>query len=257
MQPTQTSQMPPVQQAYAQPAQQGGNGGTSKGLIIGIVVAAVVLVIAIVCIVVLVLPGSSGNDEAQQETQSTQVTYTVPNVVGKSLSVAQQELTNAGYSAKVEYADGEQDKVLSQSPSANTSLDKGSTVTITVGKGVNGTHEVELTVTNPRDNAPVSSMITLDANDEVIPDLETRRYTRAEIEAMNLSDAELYIARNSIVAHMGYIFQYQPNTEFFTKNCSWYRPTTHSYSLQGIPSENAETILAIEHARNSWYPEIK
>lgn len=55
----------------------------------------------------------------------------------------------------------------------------------------------------------------------------------------------------------GIVSQYEPNTQFFLTNCSWYNPVNTSYKLEGIPSENAATILEIEHARNSWYPEIK
>lgn len=253
-QPQGVNQMPAVAPVAAQVAQTNASSKTNTGLIVGIIVAAVVLVIAIVCIVVFVL--GPNNDKANQK-QETQTAMAVPSVTNMSLSQAQSTLSSAGYSVDVEYSDGEKDVVLKQSPTAGTKLEKGSKVTLTVGKGTNGTHEVSLTVTNPRTNTPVTSTIRLNGNDEVIPDLLTKKYTRAEIEAMNLSDAELYIARNSIVAHQGYIFQYQPNTEFFTKNCSWYHPTTHQYSLNGIPSENATTILDIEHARNSWYPEIK
>lgn len=114
-----------------------------------------------------------------------------------------------------------------------------------------------LTVQNPRTGQTVTETIRLNEDKGVIKDILTHRYTRAEIEALNLSDAELYIARNEIVARSGYRFQYEPNTQFFLTNCSWYNPVNTSYKLEGIPSENAATILEIEHARNSWYPEIK
>ena len=64
----------------------------------------------------------------------------VPNVVGKSQSAATSELTNAGLkvSTKQSYSDTvASGNVISQSPSSGNSVDKGSTVTITVSKGKN------------------------------------------------------------------------------------------------------------------------
>lgn len=257
-QPSATKQMPPVQNnaSYSAQVNSPKKSGSNTGLIVGIIVAAVVLIIAIVCVVVFVVkPGASPANTQSGSVRSSSTT--VPNVVSKDVTSATNTLSAAGYTVKITYVDGEKDVVLEQSPRSGSDLKSGSEVLLSVGKGTTGTREVDLTVTNPRNGQVVSSMITLNINDEVIPDLLSRRYSRAEIEAMNLSDAELYIARNSIVAHQGYIFKYQPNTEFFRRNCSWYNPVYNDYNLTGIPSDNATTILEIEKARNSWYPEIK
>lgn len=60
--------------------------------------------------------------------------YTVPNVVGASLSDAQAAIEAAGYASVVSYVDSDakDDVVISTDPTAGTRLDPGSTVTLTV-----------------------------------------------------------------------------------------------------------------------------
>ena len=103
----------------------------------------------------------------------------------------------------------------------------------------------------------MTSTIRFFGNDGVIPDIMTRPYTRAEIEAMGLTDAELYIARNEIVARTGYRFQYPGNLVFFQTYAPWYNPVNSSYNLQGVVADNAATIAEIERDRGSWYLDIK
>lgn len=110
---------------------------------------------------------------------------------------------------------------------------------------------------NPNTNQGVSAQIRRASGGYVIPDSSTRAYTRAEIEAMNLNDAELFIARNEIAARSGYIFHNDTLRQYFIDNCSWYNPVSSSYDTAGIPGENMKVILEIERARGSWYPELK
>ena len=62
---------------------------------------------------------------------------TVPDVVGKSASEAQQELEEAGFKVnrEFEYSDKESGNVVSQDPSGGSTAEEGSTVTITVSQG--------------------------------------------------------------------------------------------------------------------------
>lgn len=116
---------------------------------------------------------------------------------------------------------------------------------------------VSLYAVNPHTNQGVTVTVNRTPSGFIIPDSTTRAYTRAEIEAMNLTDAELFLARNEIVARSGYIFHNDNLRQYFIDNCSWYSPVNTSYNLSGIPADNAAVILEIERARGSWYPDIK
>lgn len=120
-----------------------------------------------------------------------------------------------------------------------------------------GAGTVNLYAVNPHTNQGVTTQVRRASGGYVIPDSSSRAYTRAEIEAMNLSDAELFIARNEIVARQGYIFHNDNLRQYFIDNCSWYNPVNTSYNLTGIPASNVQILLDLEHARGSWYPDIK
>ena len=64
-------------------------------------------------------------------------TATVPNVVGESVSQATAALNTAGLNYKLNYVDSDapQNQVVHQSPGANSSVPKASTVTLEVSKG--------------------------------------------------------------------------------------------------------------------------
>lgn len=71
--------------------------------------------------------------------QSKPANITVPYVVGKSRSDAENELKNAGFEVKISDAYDDSvsaGKIISQSPNSGTSLAKGQTVYIYVSKGV-------------------------------------------------------------------------------------------------------------------------
>jgi serine/threonine-protein kinase len=71
-------------------------------------------------------------------TKAQPTTVTVPNVVGATSNAASSKLTAAGFTVRTQTqstSDRSQDgKVISQSPGANSTANKGSTVTIVVGK---------------------------------------------------------------------------------------------------------------------------
>ena len=66
------------------------------------------------------------------------------------------------------------------------------------------------------------SLLPENADSEyVLPDSNTRYYTRQELEA--LSDEELYYARNEIYARLGRKFKSDVLNEYFSSK-SWYVP---------------------------------
>jgi serine/threonine-protein kinase len=71
---------------------------------------------------------------------SGQSQVTVPDTIGQTQDEATTTLTSAGFKVKVQtqtvISDSDDGRVLNQSPSGGSSADKGSTVTITVGKKV-------------------------------------------------------------------------------------------------------------------------
>lgn len=239
----------------------------SKNVIIGIVIAVVVIILAVVVFVVL---GTKPTEKVEvketikEETVETKSNVSIPVLEGLSEDSAKAVLKALGLPCEVEYIDDKEKLVLEQSPESGKEVPADTKVTIKVGNGKSSVtsemgkaRTVKLTVTNPRNGQVVTSDIKLDSNDEVIPDLLTRKYTADEIRALGLSDAELYIARNSIVAKSGYIFHYEPNTQFFIDNCAWYKPTSSEYDLGGIGGANAGVIREVEASHDSWYLEIK
>lgn len=91
--------------------------------------------------------------------------------------------------------------------------------------------------------------------DYVLPDSAMRLLSPVELKDM--SDYELFIARNEIFARHGRVFQKQELREHFGSK-SWYRGTVspEAFSdsmLSDIERKNIEIIKAIEQSRNSQY----
>jgi serine/threonine-protein kinase len=85
-----------------------------------------------------VLPGSTVNIVVAQAPPPPNNTASVPNVVGRPGDVATSTLTGAGFNVRAQTQDvgqkGQDNKVLSQNPAGGSTLNKGSTVTIIVGR---------------------------------------------------------------------------------------------------------------------------
>jgi len=73
----------------------------------------------------------------------------VPYVIGDSESEARSKLTAAGFDVEVALFDGYQAVVLDQSPRRGTMADRGSTVTINVGRGIATTTRPPTQTTSP------------------------------------------------------------------------------------------------------------
>lgn len=91
--------------------------------------------------------------------------------------------------------------------------------------------------------------------DYVLPDSATRLLSSAELQDM--SDYELFVARNEIFARHGRTFQKQELKDHFGSK-SWYHGTVSpeafsDATLSDVERKNIETIKAIEQSRNSQY----
>lgn len=94
-----------------------------------------------------------------------------------------------------------------------------------------------------------------DSNGYVLPESSSRTYSNAELEEM--SDYELYLARNEIFARHGRIFKNSDLQEYFGSK-SWYDPryTPEEFSesmLNANEKANIERMAKIEQDRNSPY----
>ena len=93
--------------------------------------------------------------------------------------------------------------------------------------------------------------------DFILPDSSTRYYSEAELS--ELSDRELYIARNEIYARYGRGFKNQDLVDYFSGK-DWYSQqyTPEAFDAMASPlndyeRKNADAIRAIETSRNSPY----
>jgi len=82
----------------------------------------------------------------------------------------------------------------------------------------------------------------------VMPESNTRKLTREELERMGLQ--QLYLARNEIFARFGYDFSSPFLRQYFEAQ-SWYQrvPGFKSPNLSKLESDNADLILAVEKSK--------
>lgn len=92
--------------------------------------------------------------------------------------------------------------------------------------------------------------------DYILPESDSRRYTRAELEG--LSAWELYLARNEVFARYGRQFKNDDLADYFSSQ-PWYNGEYSPEDFDGwfSPNEyeraNTDLIMEIEHERNSPY----
>lgn len=99
---------------------------------------------------------------------------------------------------------------------------------------VSNSNSVTLTVT-AKNGSILSGTVRRDSDDFVIPDSSSRAYSVSELRAMNLTDAELCVARNEIFARGGYNFS-NSNLQTYFDNCSWYTNGGSKFDLEpGTP----------------------
>lgn len=130
--------IPPQNRQPGQPAPQ--NKTNKKAVTAIVVLSSVIIVAAITLIVFLLLPRSDKptSDPASGSISSGSASITMPNCVNMSMEYAKTNLENAGLVVETEYEysnDVTKDSVIKQSIDADSQVESGSTVTLTVSKG--------------------------------------------------------------------------------------------------------------------------
>jgi hypothetical protein len=82
----------------------------------------------------------------------------------------------------------------------------------------------------------------------IIPDSSTRRLTRND--TVQLSVAQIRIARNEIFARHGFTFSSADMQEYFSQ-FSWYRPVPGEISLNEVELANIRLLQQAERARGT------
>ena len=102
------------------------------------------------------------------------------------------------------------------------------------------------------DSTTATPLAEGDASEYILPESSTRIYLASELE--ELSDHDLFVARNEIFARHGYTFMSGELSEYFASK-SWYHPSDsfNEGELSEIERENVNTILSIEQASGSQY----
>ena len=130
--------IPPQNRQPGQPAPQ---KKTNKKAVTAIIVLSSVIIVAAITLIVFLLLSRSDNptsDPASGSISSGSASITMPNCVNMSMEYAKTNLENAGLDVVTEYEysnDVTKDSVIKQSIDADSQVESGSTVTLTVSKG--------------------------------------------------------------------------------------------------------------------------
>ena len=118
--------------------------------------------------------------------------------------------------------------------------------------------------TEPKNNSPESSgennnaqnSVSNKASDYILPKSDSRYFSTSELA--DLSNYELYLARNEIFARHGREFKNQDLRDYFSAQ-SWYVPKYSGEKFDSLDllndyeKKNADTIRSIEQDRGSSY----
>lgn len=94
--------------------------------------------------------------------------------------------------------------------------------------------------------------VVQDANGYVLADSSAREYSRGELEALNLTPAELCIAWNEPFAREGYHFK-NPDIQAYFESTSWYRDRHAQVNLTGAAAANNALIREIADTTGDGY----
>lgn len=116
-------------------------------------------------------------------------------------------------------------------------------------KLANMSNTVQLTVETKKGKT-LSGYVRRDSDDCVIYDSSSYKYSKSELEAMELSDAELCIAWNEPFARLGYHFK-NPDLQAYFESCSWYVDSRYSGNLTGAAASNNTKLREIAQSSSS------
>lgn len=128
-----------------------------------------------------------------------------------------------------------------------------STISATVGSSKTASNTIKLTVKGADGTTRTADIHRSGSTERVLPEGNTRVYSDSEISS--LSDAELCIAWNEIIAaNSGYVFKNSGLNDYFN-SCSWYHPTGGSGNAPGgAGGENVAKLKA--HLTDSWWTSL-
>lgn len=177
------------------------------------------------------LPGFE-NEIAVNITESTDSDYGDP-ISGLSASIMTDEngktavVLGSGWSKTSDEADAS--KLKSSEKKEKT------------GKSASNKGDVYTLSTTSVTGKKLKGKVKTDADGYVIADSDTHEYSKDELKALGLNDAELCIAWNEPFARKGYIFGNSALQEYFT-HCSWYTPKSSDVSIHGAAATNGANL---------------
>lgn len=98
----------------------------------------------------------------------------------------------------------------------------------------------------------LTGTVRQDANGYVLPDSSSREYTYAELQAMNLTPAELCIAWNEPFARLGYHFGNSSIANYF-ESTDWYVDKGIKPNATGAGAKNNETLRTLADSTEGAY----
>ena len=107
----------------------------------------------------------------------------------------------------------------------------------------------------PEDENTDNNDVTTISGDYVLPDSSSRTYSESELK--ELTNYELYIARNEIFARHGRMFNNEDLQDYFGSK-SWYHPSVKAEDFDesvfnSHEKKNIETMAKIENSRGSKF----
>ena len=211
------------------------------------IVAVVAVLAAAAALAIFVLnPSSSGQDSDSQ----SQVAVTTSASTESADSTSASSTSSTSSSASSTSASS-----ASSSKSAASTSSKSSASSSTTNTSNNNGSTTNNSTPTIVEQQPTYNTAT--DNTYYLSDTSSRYYSRSEVE--NLSNYDLYYARNEIYARHGRMFNNADLQAYFNSK-SWYNPIytpaqfdSMATPLSDVEQKNAKLMLEVEQSRNSPY----
>lgn len=219
----------------------GGGNKASVALIAGAAVIAALIIGLVLYFFVLSPTNTPGGDTPANHTHSwssyvaaDSPTCTKDGTKVRTCSGCGQtdKVTDPGSALGHKYSNGK----CTRCGEADPNKPSGNTVTLSVQSKSAGT---------------LTGTVRRDSNGYVLSDSSSHLYTASEITSLNLSAAELVVARNEIFARHGYDFNNAGLQSYFN-GCSWYHNSGTKPALAGGSVEDKNTALLLEYTKDRY-----
>lgn len=255
----------------AAPATPGKQSGGSKTVLV-VAIVAVVAVLAVAAFAFFMLrPQASATYDIQFETDGGTAIAAQQVEEGAQVTSPSNPTKNgyefAGWYSNPECTDKvtfplsvDEDTVLyakweekEEVKSSSSSSIGGVSATVGSSSSASDSSTVKLTVTGADGTTRTADIRRSGSTERVLPESNARVYTDSEIAS--LSDAELCIAWNEIIAaNSGYVFKNSGLNDYFN-SCSWYSPSGGSGNAPGgVAGENVAKLKA--RLSDSWWTNL-